>query len=112
MILQTWTPMPDPDQVLRRRYHSRGIFNTGRYDSPLVDELLAQGRRTLDQGARRLIYRRVQELLLEDLPTVYLFHEPSITAWGDSVKAYRPRPSWETYLEGVWLESPVREREM
>jgi peptide/nickel transport system substrate-binding protein len=104
MILQTWTPMPDPDQVFWRRYHSRGIFNAGRYVSQLMDELLEHGRRTLELAARRTIYGRVQELLLMDLPTVYLFHEPAITAWTDAVKGYRPRPSWETYVDTVSLE--------
>jgi peptide/nickel transport system substrate-binding protein len=106
MILQTWTPMPDPDQVLWRRYHSRGAFNTGRYASRAMDELLERGRRTLDLAARRAIYARAQEVLLEDLPTVYLFHEPAITAWGDGVTGYQPRPTWETYVDTVRLESP------
>jgi peptide/nickel transport system substrate-binding protein len=104
MILQTWTPMPDPDQVFWRRYHSQGIFNTGRYASPSMDGLLEEGRRTLELPARRTIYDRVQELVLRDLPTVYLFHEPATTAWTATVKGYRPRPSWETYIDTVWLE--------
>jgi peptide/nickel transport system substrate-binding protein len=104
MILQTWTPMPDPDQVLWRRYHSRGAFNTGRYVSSDMDELLDRGRHTLDLAARRAIYGSAQELLLRDVPTVYLFHEPAITAWGAGVNGYEPRPTWETYVDTVWLE--------
>jgi peptide/nickel transport system substrate-binding protein len=104
MILQTWTPMPDPDQVLRRRYHSRGVFNIGRYASAAVDRLLDEGRRTADFERRRAIYRRVQETLVEDLPTIYLFHEPAITAWTRSVRGYRPHPNWEMPLDGVWLD--------
>lgn len=109
MILQTWTPMPDPDQVLWRRYHSRGIFNTGRYVSPVMDELLEQGRRTLGLAARRAIYDRAQQLLLEDLPTVYLFHEPAITAWSGGVKGYQPRPMWEIHVDTVRLEATGEE---
>jgi peptide/nickel transport system substrate-binding protein len=108
MILQTWTPMPDPDQVFWRRYHSRGIFNTGRYVSPVMDELLERGRRTIELSARRTIYARVQEMLLTDLPTVYLFHEPAITAWTGAVKGYRSRPSWEMYIDTVRLEEATR----
>jgi peptide/nickel transport system substrate-binding protein len=109
MILQTWTPMPDPDQVLWRRYHSRGAFNTGRYASTVMDGLLEQGRRTLDLASRRAIYQRVQELALEDLPTVYLFHEPAITAWGSGVTGYQPRPTWETYVDTVRLKAMGQE---
>ncbi len=101
MILQTWTPMPDPDQVMGRRYHSRGIFNTGRYASPAMDSLLERGRRTVDLSERKAIYRAAQELAIRNVPTVYLFHEPAITGWSPAVKGFRPHPSWEMYVETV-----------
>ena len=104
LLLQTWAPMPDPDHVFGRRYHSRGIFNATRYGSLEVDTLIQQGQLTMDKAQRYLIYRSIPELLVRDAPTVYLFHEPAVTAWAPTVTGFHPEinaASWEMYVETV-----------
>lgn len=101
IIFQTWTPMPDPDQVLWRRYHSRGVFNSGQYVSARMDQHLSEGRAQLDPARRRAAYAAAQQLILHDVPSVYLFHEPAVDAWSPRVRGYCPHPMWATEIAEV-----------
>jgi peptide/nickel transport system substrate-binding protein len=98
IIFQTWTPMPDADQVLWRRYHSHGRFNAGHYVSARMDEHLREGRVQLDSARRAAAYAAAQQVLLDDVPSVYLFHEPAVDAWSPHVHGYRPHPMWVTEI--------------
>lgn len=80
IILQTWTPMPDPDQLIARRYHSRGILNSGQFRSESVDRALEQGRRGVDHVLRRDCYENAQQILFDEVASVYLFHADMVTA--------------------------------
>jgi peptide/nickel transport system substrate-binding protein len=50
-----------------------GGLNFVGYQSPELDDLLEQGRRTLDQNERKKIYDRLQEVLHRDQPYCFLF---------------------------------------
>jgi len=61
----------DPDQTVMWDSTQRGIgFNSFAYKNPMVDMLLDQGLRTLDQEKRKAIYTNMQNLVLADLPAV------------------------------------------
>jgi len=68
---------PDPDQY--SLWHSTQGTNITHYQSPKVDKLLEDGRKTTDQDDRKKIYQDFQRFLLEDLPVVFLFHRSSYT---------------------------------
>ncbi|MEK7521746.1 MAG: ABC transporter substrate-binding protein [Patescibacteria group bacterium] len=48
-------------------------------ESPRIDKLLENGRRTLDQEQRKEFYYDFQRFLLEDLPVIPLFHPVTYT---------------------------------
>ncbi|MBI2590987.1 MAG: ABC transporter substrate-binding protein [Candidatus Blackburnbacteria bacterium] len=48
-------------------------------ESPRIDKLLEDGRRTLDPEARKSIYYDFQRFLLEDLPVIPLFYPVTYT---------------------------------
>ena len=48
-------------------------------ESPRIDKLLENGRRTLDEEQRKSFYYDFQRYLLEDLPVIPLFHPVSYT---------------------------------
>jgi len=58
--------------------------NRGYYSNPEVDRLVEQGRRTLDQGERRKVYARIQQILARDLPYLDLW-------FLDNVLVHSPR---------------------
>lgn len=76
-----------------------GNFTTGEggnfvnYSNPEVDELIAQGIAVTDQEQRAEIYRRIAEILLEDLPWVPLYIGQQYEAYKDYVVGYEHIPT-------------------
>jgi len=64
--------------------------NRGHYSNPEVDALIAEGRRSVDETKRIAAYRRIQEILNQELPYVNLW-------WSDDVLVHTRR------LENVQL---------
>jgi len=62
----------DPDQYTY--WHSTQGTNFTRYNSPRVDKLLEDGRKTLDEDERTLIYQDFQRFITEDSPAIFLYH--------------------------------------
>jgi peptide/nickel transport system substrate-binding protein len=67
----------DPD-IFEDAFHSASFApkraNRGYYSNPEVDRLLEEGRRTVDQGERKRIYSKVQQILSRDLPYINLWY--------------------------------------
>jgi ABC-type transport system substrate-binding protein len=58
--------------------------NRGYFSDPRVDDLIAQGRKELDQTKRRAIYLQIQRILAEQLPSLNLWYL-------DNVLVHNPR---------------------
>jgi peptide/nickel transport system substrate-binding protein len=72
----------DPD-VMYTVLHSSSIdtaWNTARYNNPQMDQLLDEGRTTLDPTKRAQIYEEAQKLVLQDNPYIpyYIIQNPYI----------------------------------
>lgn len=67
--------------------------NRWRYRSERVDALTEEGRRVADPGARRAIYREVQQVLARDLPILPLWHEDNVALMNVDVSGYRILPN-------------------
>ncbi len=63
----------DPDQYLFWHSTQEATNLTG-YSNPRIDQLLEEGRRTIDYEQRKEIYRDFQRFLVEDAPAVFLFY--------------------------------------
>jgi len=61
------------------------IFN---YSNPEVDRLFAEGRNTADKKKRAEIYGRMQEIIAEDLPLLFLFYPEEIRALNKRVGGF------------------------
>lgn len=62
----------DPDQYTY--WHSTQNTNFTKYNNPRIDKLLEDGRKTIDQDERTLIYQDFQRFLIEDSPAVFLHY--------------------------------------
>ncbi len=60
----------DPNQY--DIWHSSGSLNYFGYKNPIVDKLLEKGKTTLDKIGRKKLYDRFQEIILSDLPVIFL----------------------------------------
>jgi peptide/nickel transport system substrate-binding protein len=67
----------DAHAVLHPLYHTGSDGWVGKWYTRVdgLDELIDQGRLTIDLGRRRQTYARVQRLLKEESPSIFLFHE-------------------------------------
>ena len=65
-----------------------------RYDSPRFQELHRQSEVTLDDRARRALYRQMQTLLAEEAPVVWLYLHPRLAVARKGV-------------EGLWKDLPA-----
>lgn len=68
----------EPDE-LYQAFHTEGSNNMGHYSNPEVDELLTQGRTTVNIDERKAIYDRIQEIIHEELPVSYDWYRPFIS---------------------------------
>ena len=66
--------MPDGDPVTMLKVFM-GPNNGGRYNNPEATALLNQAATELDSGRRMELYKQLQELALETLPTLALYHD-------------------------------------
>ncbi len=102
-----WIGITDPD-IYYYAFHSASLppkgANRNRYRNPEVDRLLDLGRVTLDREARRAIYRRVQQIVAEDLPYLPLWHGRILAAHRPHVHGFRLYPAGDfTPLKDVTL---------
>jgi ABC-type transport system substrate-binding protein/methyl-accepting chemotaxis protein len=97
----------DPDNFLYPLFHSK---NTGRagnvafFKSPVIDSLLEEAVTIRDPGQRLLRYRKIEELIVQEAPWVFLYHSVKSTAVRNTVHGFRPRPFGSELYKHCWVE--------
>ncbi|WP_153731775.1 ABC transporter substrate-binding protein [Sporosarcina obsidiansis] len=94
----------DPDNFLYTMLHSNSSSNLSLYKNDEVDELLSLAQQTIDKEERNTIYKKVQELVHEDAPTIPLAHVESAMAGATSVKGYIPHAIGYESLQDVYIQ--------
>jgi len=97
---------PDPDygdRIISTAIPAKGGSGSNyvQYQNAEIDELSARGVTTVDQAARKAIYDRIQEILLDEVPFAPIFAYQTIVGVLDRIQNYRPNPytsinSWNT----------------
>jgi peptide/nickel transport system substrate-binding protein len=85
---------PDPEIGVRRMYHSSQIgsapfTNAAGYRNDRVDTLFDQGARTVERERRTPIYRQIQDIVVQELPYVWLVETPTTRAWSARCGGFR-----------------------
>ena len=105
MTMNTTPGYADPDTAFFRALHSTKGQNWNSWSVPEIDALLEQGRRTMDQKKRKEIYDKVQILILENVPHLWLFSAERIDFTQNSVKGFKQHPTTLLYgFEDVWFD--------
>ncbi|RMF87542.1 MAG: hypothetical protein D6736_12570 [Nitrospinota bacterium] len=95
---------PEPD--LTAYYGTNGGTNIFAYSNPEVDRLLQLGRTTLDQKERAKIYAKMQEVIAEDAPAVFLYYPYEIQALNKRVQNW-PSIGYRDglkYAHKIWIK--------
>jgi peptide/nickel transport system substrate-binding protein len=66
--------VPDPESQLYEFLHSTSSGNFSGYKNAAMDAALDKGRTALSDAERKAAYQEVQKILMEDVPTIFLYH--------------------------------------
>ena len=82
----------DPDYFVTQQFLSTGTeAGYTRYSG--IDDLIEEGRTTLDQDDRVDIYTEIQEQVLEDCPEIFLFYDKMLVGINEGVEGFEIYPS-------------------
>ena len=103
-VILGWQISPDPDQfdIWDSKKTKEKEFNFVSYSNPEVDALLEKGRRTYNIEERKKAYFRIQEILAEDLPYIFLYVPDATPIVHARFKGIKPSPIGITYNLPKW----------
>lgn len=88
--------------LYRLFYTGVGANRTG-FSNPEVDRLLNEGRATTDLEKQKEIYGRVQDIIWEQQPFVFLWYQTQALGVGNDVKGLAVRPDETLLLDNVTI---------
>ena len=102
----------DPDQYVVWHSSQRGPDQMNRtgYSNDEVDHLLEVGRASCVQKDRVRAYHRIQEILAEDLPMIFLFNRDSLPVVTSRIRGVSPSPSGILYNFNEWYVPKTQQR--
>ncbi|TKT69687.1 ABC transporter substrate-binding protein [Aquamicrobium sp. LC103] len=98
-----WSGRVDPDGNLHQFVTCEGTLNDSDYCNEEVDKLLDEARETPDVEARQELYEKAQAILQDDLPIIYVYHQPWPFVLSNKVEGFAPSPDGMVRLKGVKL---------
>jgi peptide/nickel transport system substrate-binding protein len=103
-VILGWSISLDPDQY--DIWHSSKTrekeLNFISYNNPEVDELLEKGRRTFDINERKKAYFRIQEILADEVPYIFLYVPDATLIVSARIKGISPSPIGISYNLPKW----------
>ncbi|TYC63599.1 ABC transporter substrate-binding protein [Rhodobacterales bacterium] len=74
LYIGNWSGRADPDPTLNTFFSTEGSQNLVGYESSELDSVLNEARSEVDETERAALYEKAAGILLEDLPTIPLYH--------------------------------------
>ncbi|MDM0041748.1 ABC transporter substrate-binding protein [Variovorax sp. J22G21] len=96
-----WSGRVDPDANIAQHFSCKGSINEGKYCNLQLDGLLDEARSINDVAKRKAIYERVQTIIQDELPAIFLYYQPWPFATASKVKGFVPSPDGMIRLSGV-----------
>jgi peptide/nickel transport system substrate-binding protein len=105
-FLYAWfADVPDPDNFVTKLFHSRSPRNYTRYQNPVVDQLLDAARAASDVQRRVELYRRAEQVIVDDAVVVPVWHYNYERLFQPWVKSVEVNGLGDPYIpmRKVWL---------
>jgi ABC-type transport system substrate-binding protein len=109
VFLRGWfADVPDPENFLAKLFYSASPWNYMGYSNPAVDSLIDRARAESDTARRVELYRRAEEIVLEDAPVIPVWHQTYERLFQPYVKGVEVSGLGDSYIpfRKVWLERP------
>ena len=94
----------DPDGFFSGNYETDSAFNFAGFNDPAFDKLLADALLLTDPNKRRPLYQQAEQMLLDQVPTVFLYNPPGLYATLDVVQEFKVNPLAGGIYEVAWLK--------
>ena len=85
------------DEALSLEFLSTAEWNETHWRNKEFDDLIAQARKTLDEGARTELYHKAQRLIQEDGGALILIYADTVGATRANIQGYRVHPQKITH---------------
>jgi peptide/nickel transport system substrate-binding protein len=86
---------PDPHNFVFPLLHSDGYFPTKQgYKNPELDKLIEEAAHSLDDGKRASLYKKIQDIADEDVPTIPVSDGPRYRVQRSWVKGFQFKPAF------------------
>ena len=98
--------VPDPDNFLFKLFHSRSPRNYTGYANPQLDDLLVRARNETDGMRRVELYRRAEQLIMDDAVVIPFFHYTYERVFQPYVRSIEVSGLGDPYIpfRKIWLE--------
>ena len=93
-----------PDQTLALMYRSDSMLNASNYSNPELDDLIKLARTQLDDAERKATFEQIQQILIDDVPTIIPVFMPVFVSLRDSVDGLEFHPfNWPVVNDAILL---------
>lgn len=106
MVSERLMSFPDSEDIIRPLFFSKSVFNVFSYKNNELDSLLKQAEIEHSWTMRINHFRRIEEILVSDVPAVPLFTQENKVAMQPYVKGVTVPPLGLFFLEArkIWLD--------
>jgi peptide/nickel transport system substrate-binding protein/oligopeptide transport system substrate-binding protein len=107
VFIRAWyADFPDPDNFLGILFHSKSQYNYMAYHNPEVDRLLDRAKAERDYLKRMEMYRKVEDIVLEDAPIIPMVHHLYQMVYQPYVRGIEINALGGPYIpmKKIWLE--------
>jgi peptide/nickel transport system substrate-binding protein len=94
-------PSGDPDYFLTHHFDSTAGYKENgwnRYSNDTVNSLLASARIAMNPDVRKSYYDQAQEIIVEESPEMFIFHENELVGYNTKVIGYEIYPNEITFI--------------
>jgi peptide/nickel transport system substrate-binding protein len=102
--LLAWSGRTDPDGNSYSFYKCKAPNNYMGYCNPEIDKLLDESRIPSDQGARKAVFEKIEKILYEHEPIIYLYHRRILIAHTNKLEGYKQMPDGLVRVTGLKLK--------
>lgn len=101
-----YADFPDPDNFLAVLFHTKSAWNISKYSNPKVNRLLELAQRESAYLKRLQLYRRAEELIMSDAPSVNLLYATFEHVFQPYVQGLALNALGEPYIpmKSIWLD--------
>jgi peptide/nickel transport system substrate-binding protein len=103
LVTSSWGGRP-ANEAVSVALRGGTVWDESYYANDRLDELLDLANAESDFDARKEYFREIQEILIEDVPSIYPMFLPELIAHRSQIKGVRAHPKGWVFMEDWWID--------